>query len=221
MLKEIEIYSSQTGKPIQMLHQDAVWLNHLFIEGVPNKEAIKFKRILINTSADWGSVEGKSMTVQFQILIHLTFDLSDYLLLTNSDGKSIFLLNFLHKNLSTFNPDVPQSCWDTAYQYCIERNFQYCKRSKKKNVSLKMQRGKSCYLYAEINIEEFRLYVIVENTKLNVSQRFLVATPRRGLFNNFDGFMLKVNPDNTLDIWDGSYYAYDFRIEGIKLDLEI
>jgi hypothetical protein len=84
-----------------------------------------------------------------------------------------------------------------------------------------MQRGKSCYLYAEINIEEFRLYVIVENTKLNVSQRFLVATPRRGLFNNFDGFMLKVNPDNTLDIWDGSYYAYDFRIEGIKLDLEI
>ena len=220
MLLQIDLYSFIEGSPLLVINQDAIWLNYLFLEGLKDKETFQNSRISINASTDWGTLEGQFYHVRSEIEIRRSFNLASYLLLHTSKDRSLFLLSYLHEKLSEFDFGVPQAYWDVAYQYCIDRNFQFCKRSRKKNVNLKKRRGKSCYLYGEINIDEFRLYVILEDSKLMTAQRFLVATPRRGLFYNFDGYKINVNPDNTLDIWDASYYSNGFRLEGVTLDFE-
>jgi hypothetical protein len=220
MLLHIYVYSFIEGSPLLVIGHDSTWLNYLFLEGLNDKETFQYERISIAVSTDWGTLEGRVTVIQSGIQILRSFNLASYLLLQSSKDKSLFLLSYLHEKLSEFDFGVPQAYWDVAYQYCIDRNFQFCKRSKRKNASLKGRRGRSCYLYGEINIEEFRLYVIIEDSKLMTAQRFLVATPPRYYFGNFNGYKHKVNPDNTIDIWDGSYYSFDFRLEGVKLDFE-
>ena len=220
MLLQIDLYSFIEGSPLLVINQDAIWLNYLFLEGLNDKETFQYNRISIDTSTDWGTLEGRVTVIQSGIEILRSFDLASYLLLQSSKDRSLFLLSYLHEKLSEFDFGVPQAYWDVAYQYCIDRNFQFCKRSKRKNASLKGRRGRSCYLYGEINIEEFRLYVIIEDSKLMTAQRFLVATPPRYFFDNFNGYKLKVNLDNTIDIWDASYYKDNLRLEGLQLDFE-
>ena len=220
MLNRITLYSSFTGDESLVLNQDALWLGCLFLEGLPNSNQSTYKHISINARENWGDIEGDTFKSYDGISYYANFNLELYRNKASHKEKSLHLLDYLHSKLITYETGIPRSALDDDYQYCIDRNFQFCKRSKRKNASLKGRRGRSCYLYGEINIEEFRLYVIIEDSKLMTAQRFLVATPPRYFFDNFNGYKLKVNLDNTIDIWDASYYKDNLRLEGLQLDFE-
>ena len=221
MIKLIELYSYVQGSPILTINQDSIWLNNLFVEGIEDKYTFPYSRISIDTSINWGKLEGRVTKIQNDIEICKSFDLEKYLSMDSNQNKSKFLLDYLYLQLKDFDFGVSELYWDRAYHHCINNKYQFKKRSKKKNEILKKMKGWSCYLYAEIDIATFKLFIVVEDTINNKSQRQLIATPPRHYFNNFDGYKLKVNADNTIDVWDASYYKDNFKLEGIELDLDI
>jgi hypothetical protein len=221
MVTKINLHSSFTGDESLILNQDTLWLGHLLLEGLPNKDKSIYKHVSIDARANWGQIEGEFFKSYGGICYYENFNLEMYKSQNGKYEKSIYLLDYIYSKLITYNIGVPFYSWRIAYDFCVQHKFKFTKRWKRKNVKLRKIKGKSCYLYGEIDINKFRVFVVIEDSINNTCQRQLIATPPRYYFDNFDGYKLKVNPDNTIDVWDASYYKDNFKLEGIELDLDI
>ena len=211
MLKYILLYSSRTGQPIITINQQTRWLRSLFVEGITMPELINYERIVIDVSQDWETFENQISDFKNEIIFLCNFDFITFDKLTGSFEKSMFLLDYLVDKLTEFDLGMPVSIWHKARSYCIKQNFTYRKLQRKKPKFLR-HLSLSIRLYCEVDIFQFRLFVLIRNKKTGVFSFKFINTDEPQHIENFNQFEITTNEDNSINIVDKARYSRKFNI---------